>query len=108
MRNGTLLPEKEHMKTILICLVASLAGCATSSTIAPYGKDTYVLNVADTMGTRQKSELRIRAAQDAHNHCSRLGKQLKVRSAEDRGISWLTSTSSQIIFSCEAEVSAQK
>lgn len=86
-------------KTIIFATVM-LAGCATSSTIAPYGKDTFVLSVADMMGTKQQSELRVKAAQDATDHCAKMGKQMSVQSAADRGIAWLTSTSSQIVFSC--------
>lgn len=88
------------MRFIPILATLLFAGCAATTTVAPYGKDTYVLSVADTMGTSQKSELRVRAAQDANTHCAKLGKQLQVESAEDRGVAWLTSTSSQMIFKC--------
>lgn len=87
-------------KAVTLTIVLALAGCATKSTVAPYGQDTFILNVADTMGTRQKTELRVQAAQEANEHCAKLGKKMKVEGAQDHGIAWLTSTSSQLIFSC--------
>lgn len=89
------------MKIVFPILALLLTGCAATTTIAPYGKDTFVLSVADTMGTSQRSELRVKAAQDANAHCAKLGKEMSVQSAEDKGVAWLTSTSSQLVFTCK-------
>ncbi len=89
------------MKFSAIALsVFILTGCATSS-VSPYGKDTYLLTVADDLGTSQKATLRARAAQEASAHCAGMGKQMSVASAEDKGVAWLSSTSSQLVFSCK-------
>jgi hypothetical protein len=87
-------------KAAALVIVFALAACATKSTVAPYGQDTYILNVSDTMGTRQKTELRVMAAKEADAHCNKLGKKMQVEGAQDHGVAWLTSTSSQLIFRC--------
>ena len=89
------------MKNMLFVGTMFLAGCAATTTIAPYGKDTFIVSVADSMGTSQRSELRVKAAQDANAHCAKTNKQMSVESAEDKGIAWLSSTSSQLIFTCK-------
>jgi hypothetical protein len=87
-------------KGALVALACALCACASAPEIAPYGKDTFILSVGDTMGMSQPASLRVQAAQHASSHCARMGKVMQVRNSNDSGIAWLTSTSSSLVFSC--------
>lgn len=89
------------MKSLLLVTFTLCLSACTTSTISPYGQDTFLLTVADDLGTSQKAKLRARAAQEANAHCAGMGKQMTVGSAEDKGVAWLSSTSSQLVFSCK-------
>jgi hypothetical protein len=91
------------MNKIFIFASLMLLGCASTSAIAPYGKDTFILSVSDSMGVTSSSELKVKAAQDANAHCAKLGKVMTVRNSSAKGSQWYTSTSSDLIFSCISE-----
>lgn len=88
------------MKRMLILAAAVVAGCASTSAVAPYGKDSYILSVADGMGTRSSSDLKVQAALDANAYCAKMGKVMSVRNSTEQGSHWLTATSSGLVFSC--------
>lgn len=86
------------MKKLLPLLV--LAGCATSSPIVPYGKDTYLLTISDGAGMTTSDALRVRAAQEANAHCSKMGKTMSVQNSTKQGSAGWTATSTGLVFSC--------
>jgi hypothetical protein len=62
------------------CLaVLLLAGCASTSKVVPYGKDTY--------------------AEEANSHCAKLGKAMHVKNATPSG-NWWVGRSMTLIFTC--------
>lgn len=81
-------------------IAVALTGCAAKSTIAPYGKDTFILNVADSSGMAGSSDLRVRAAQDAAKHCKALGKEPTIEESKEKGAQFWTGTSSTLVFKC--------
>jgi len=87
---------------VALSLCTALVGCASTSPITPYGKDTYLLVTTDAMGVAAPSQLKVKAAQDANAHCSKMGKVMTVRNTTDKGSQWYTGTSSDLIFSCIA------
>jgi hypothetical protein len=84
----------------LIIIAATLSACGTTSKIAPYGKDTYLLNVEDYWGTTMPTTMQIQAAEEANNHCKKLGRTMQVKSSDNWGVTMLSSTSSSLIFTC--------
>ena len=90
------------MKTIglLACILALLTGCASTSAIAPYGKDSYILSVEDMWGGQSSGKLQVKAAQEASEYCAKQGKVMRVRNTSGQGVQWWTGTSSNLIFSC--------
>ena len=85
----------------VIVLTASLMyGCATPSKVVPYGKDTYLISVDDVWGGHSPAQLQVNAAEKANEYCSKQGKVIRVRNADEHGCWGWTSTSSSLIFSC--------
>ena len=93
------------MKTVILLgfTFSMLAGCATSSSVAPYAKDSYILSVEDASGGRSTSNLQVKAAQEASAYCAKQGKFMIVRNTRGDGVQWWTGTSSSLIFSCVDE-----
>ena len=89
---------------LLILLLGSVvAGCASSSAVTPYGKDSYIVAVDDTWGVKAPSQLQVVAAQKANAFCAQQGKVLRVRSTTHGGVAWVSGTSSSLVFSCISE-----
>ncbi len=91
------------MKTQILVLSVALAGCATTSEIVPYGKDTYMLSSDDIWGGHSGGSLQVKAAQSANAFCAKQGKQFIVRNTGTQGLQGWTPTSSTLIFSCISE-----
>ena len=87
-------------KWFMLCTLIFLFGCGSTSAIAPYGKDTYILNSGDSWGSQSPGALRVQAAQEANEYCAKQGKVLRVRNTSSQGEQWWTGTSSTLIFSC--------
>lgn len=77
-----------------------VAGCASPSAIAPYGKDSYIVTVDDPWGGHSPGKLQVRAAQEANHYCASQGKVIRVRNTSGQGSFGWTSTASTLIFSC--------
>lgn len=92
------------MKKLVPYVLAVLAvGCATTSDVVPYGKDTYMLSSGDVWGGYSQGSLQVKAAQRASAFCADKGKVFVVRNTGGQGVQGWTSTSSTLIFSCVAE-----
>ena len=88
-------------RVMIAFAVAMLAnGCSTTSGVVPYGKDLFILNMADYWGVFSPSTLQIKAAEEANAYCARFGKVMQVRDFTGNGIPIFTVTSSSLIFSC--------
>jgi hypothetical protein len=83
----------------LACTVVLLTSCATTS-IAPYGKDSYIVSVEDMWGAQSSGKLQVKAAKEASEYCAKQGKVMRVRNTRGEGIQLWTGTSSNLIFSC--------
>jgi len=88
---------------IVLSTLTILSGCASTSDIVPYGKDSYLVNVDDVWGGHSPGKLQVKAAQDASAYCAKQGKVMRVRNTSGSGVTGWTSTSSNLIFSCIAE-----
>ena len=88
-------------------ITAFLNGCATTSDIVPYGKDTYMLSAGDIWGGYSSGTLQVKAAQRANEYCQSIGKVFVVRNAGTAGVQGWTSTSSTLVFSCVDEKDAE-
>jgi hypothetical protein len=71
----------------LLCLIATLAAalsaCVTTSQIVPAGADTYMVSAAnDTCGNCTPPQ--IRAAKEANDYCTSLGKTMTVKAANEQ------------------------
>jgi len=90
----------KYRTAIIISFCFFLFGCATSSSIAPYGKDTFILSVSDSWGTQNPGQLQVKAAQEAAEYCAKQGKSLGGVSSQSEGAQWWSGTSSNMIFKC--------
>ena len=89
------------MKKVIIMFYATfLFGCASTSAVVPYGKDSYIVSVDDVWGGYSPGKLQIKAAQKANAYCAKQGKVVRVRNTSGQGVHGWTSTSSNLIFSC--------
>lgn len=90
-------------------LVASVAlvGCATTSDIVPYGKDSFLLSSEDVWGGYSQGSLQVKAAQRASSFCAEQGKVFVVRNTAGQGVQGWTGTSSTLIFSCILETDSE-
>jgi hypothetical protein len=87
----------------LLTAFATLAGCATTSEIAPYGRESFILSAGDIWGGYSGGSLQVRAAQTANEFCQKQGKVFVVRNTSVSGVQGWSSTSSTLIFSCVSE-----
>lgn len=90
-------------KVMLVPAAAALFGCATTSDVVPYGKDSFLLSSGDVWGGYSQGTLQVKAAQRASSFCAERGKVFVVRNTGGQGIQGWTSTSSTLIFSCVSE-----
>ncbi len=97
------------MKRIItsLGLIGLISGCATTSDIVPYGKDTYMLSAGDFWGGYSSGTLQVKAAQRANEYCQSMGKVFVVRNTGTAGVQGWTSTSSTLVFSCVDEKDAE-
>lgn len=99
-----LLNREEMKKIILIAAICSaMAGCATTSPIVPYGRDSYLINAEDVWGGNSSGSLQVKAAQEANKFCASQGKVMRVRNTSGEGTAGWTTTSANLVFSCIAE-----
>jgi len=91
------------MRLLLALGVLLVAGCATTTDVVPYGKDTYLLSTADIWGGYSQGSLKVKAAQRASAFCAEQGKVFTVRNTGGQGTQGWTSTSATLIFSCISE-----
>lgn len=94
-------------KYAIFILAVSIAGCATTSPIVPYGKDSYLINAEDVWGGNSSGSLQVRAAQEANKFCASQGKVMRVRNTSGEGTAGWTTTSANLVFSCIAESDAE-
>ena len=96
MKNSTL-------SLLSLLIVTGFAGCASTSAVAPYGRDSYIVSAQDTtFGTSSSAKLQINAAQKANAFCESKGKVMHVRNISNRDDLY-TGNSSSLIFSCISE-----
>jgi hypothetical protein len=77
-----------------------ISGCATTSSIVPYGKDSYLISAEDAWGGASSGSLQVKAAEKANQFCESQGKKLVVRNLSAAGVQAWTGTSSTLVFSC--------
>lgn len=87
-------------RSIEIASLLLVASCASSSDIAPYGRDSYMVSMDDAWGWHSPSALQVRAAQRANTFCAEQDKVMTVRNTAGQGSPGWTVTSSSLIFSC--------
>jgi hypothetical protein len=87
------------MKRAFVLGLILCTGCATTSQIVPYGKDTYLVNAEDVWGTNSTGNLAVRALEQANIFCAKQNKIVQTINAEQRGNVWV-GTSSNLIFTC--------
>jgi hypothetical protein len=80
--------------------VLLLVGCATTSQVVPYGKDSYIISADDAWGGYSSTSLQVRAAQRANAFCENQGQKMVVRNTSNTGVQAWTGTSSSLVFSC--------
>ncbi len=91
-------------KIIFVTSIAALFnGCATTTDVVPFGKDTYMLSAGDIWGGYSSGSLQVKAVQRANEYCQSMGKVFVVRNTGTSGIQGWTSTSSTLVFSCVDE-----
>lgn len=81
----------------------ALAGCATTSQVVPYGKDSYMIAAEDVWGVSSSSSMQVNAARKAGEFCASQGKVMRVRNTVQEGTQMWTGTSSSLVFSCITE-----
>ncbi len=84
------------MRYVSLLLVA---GCASTSRVVPYGKDTFMVTADDGGGRTNIPRLQVMVAEEANAHCAKLGKTMEVKSASARGNAWI-GRSATLTFSC--------
>ena len=87
----------------VVSALVILSGCASTSEIVSYGKDSYLLNVEDITGVHSPGKLQVKAAQDASAYCAKQGKVMRVRNTPATDFARREGTSSSLVFSCIAE-----
>jgi hypothetical protein len=76
-----------------------LAGCASTSKVVPYGKDTYMVAADDGGGTTNIPRLQVMVVDEANAHCAKLGKAMEVKNMTARGNVWI-GRSATLLFTC--------
>ena len=77
-----------------------LIGCASTTDVVQYGKDSYMLSSGDVWGGYSQGSLQVKAAQRASDFCAKKDKLFIVRNTAGQGTQGWTGTSSTLIFSC--------
>ena len=90
-------------KLSLLALVTILVGCASTTDVVPYGKDSFMLSTGDVWGAHSTGSLQVKAAQRASEFCAQRGKVFIVRNTGGQGVQLFSATSSTLIFSCISE-----
>ena len=75
--------EGDEMKRLIIIVALLLAGCASSSGIAPIGKDTYMVSRQASTGFSGLGDLKAEALREANQYCLSQNKVLQVTHTED-------------------------
>ena len=94
---------KKLSESILLGSIFLITGCAATSDVVPYGKDSYMLSSNDIWGAYSSGSLQVKAAQRASQFCAEKGKVFVVRNTGTQGVQLYTPTSSTLIFSCVSE-----
>lgn len=89
--------------SLLLVAATVLGGCATTSQVVPYGKDSYIIASEDVWGANSSSSMQVNAARKAGEFCASQGKVMRVRNTTQEGTHMWTGTSSSLVFSCIAE-----
>jgi hypothetical protein len=93
--------KKEKMKLLLVIGAgAFLVGCASTSGVMPYGKDTYVISRTDNSLTASVSALKGEALKDASQFCAKTGNSYEVIGGYDVQRSFGKIPTTEIQFKC--------
>lgn len=94
---------KIEVAMMAVACASILVGCASSSGVAPYGKDTYMVSRTDNSFTASVSALKGEALRDANEFCSKTGKSYEVVGGYDVPRSLGTIPLAEIQFRCVAK-----
>jgi hypothetical protein len=86
------------MRYLFVLLM--LSGCATTTKIAPYGKGSYIVTIADPSATTAVTALQRRAAEEAIAHCAKSGKEMSAKDSSTAGTHMWSTTSATLVFGC--------
>lgn len=85
-------------KYIFVFLLSGILGaCATSTSVVPAGKDTYLIAGADSWEVTSGNEIKVSLYQKANSYCQGIGKKLQPL---DESVS---SYSAELRFRCLSE-----
>lgn len=91
------------MKKVLIlsafAVLLTLPGCVTSSSVVPFGKDTYMIEASGHWAAPSEHPL-IYAAQKANAYCEKMGKVFMPDHESGTAAAGLTPATGQLIFRC--------
>ncbi len=77
-----------------------LAGCASTSDVAPFGDGAFLVTAGDPGGTTASATLLSRAVEGANEHCAKQGKKVEVKESAMSGTRW-TGTNAKLVFGCK-------
>jgi hypothetical protein len=95
--------KKSMLSLLSLFVITVISGCASTSEVVPYGKDSYIISTEDSAGCLSPAKLQVNAAKEANEYCAKQGKVMRVRNTSSHGTQGWTGTSSSLIFSCISE-----
>ena len=66
------------MKKLIVCIAATLIGCASNSGVVPTGSDTYFVSRQAATGFSGAASLKGEVLQEANQHCQAMRKTMEV------------------------------
>jgi hypothetical protein len=92
--------KSSRLPLFALVILTVLTGCASTSAVTPYGRDSYVVSAADTSGFTSPEKLHANAAEKANAFCANQGKVMIARDNSGQRTPDWTITASSLIFSC--------
>jgi hypothetical protein len=93
--------KSSEISLLSLVIFTVLAGCASTSAVTPYGRDSYIVSAQDSMHVPSPAKLQVRAAQKANEFCASKGMVMHVRNTSNNVD--FSGSSSSLICSCISE-----
>jgi putative hemolysin len=88
--------------TIVLCAIAALTGCASTTGVVPMGKDTYMISRSDNSPAASLGALKVETLNEASVYCAKTGNTYAVVGGYDVPRSLGQFPQTEVQFRCVA------